>query len=129
MKTLSILLFWAAIAHAAQAQDTIVCSLTDSNNRSNLTTVIADLNHLEDEGLYSSDGIDIGDDNYSFDLSITNEGRGSILVDVIFYENNNVQDEVASSSWEIKQKGLLVIQEHLNDDSDKTIMNFHCDYN
>ena len=87
-----------------------------------------DLNNLSDEGLYSGEGIDLGVENYSFDLSLTKESNGSILVDVIFYENNHVQDEVGSYSWELQHKGLSVIKEPLQDESGATIMSFVCDY-
>ncbi len=111
-----------------QAQDKIICTLSESANPLNVAIGEADLNNLSEEGLYSIDGIDVGDDNYSFDMSITKEANGAILVDVIFYENIHVQDEVASYSWKLQQKGLSVIQEPLQDNSNATIMNFVCDY-
>lgn len=116
----------SAVAHGNE-KDAISCTLKGTDGSQNATSVTADLNNLQNDGLYSSDGIDVGDDNYSFDLSITKELNGSILVDVIFYENKHVLDEVASYSWELQQKGLGVIQEPLTDD-DEIVMNFVCDY-
>jgi hypothetical protein len=126
ISTFVLVLSLSAVAYGKEI-DTITCSLKDASNSTNAISITADLNNLQDDGLYSSDGIDIGDDNYSFDLSITKELNGSVVVDAIFYENKHVQDEVASYGWELLQKGMGVIQEPLTDD-DKTVMNFVCDY-
>ena len=122
-----VLFFFLSAAAYANALDTITCTLKDADNTTNTTFITADLNNLQNDGLYSSDGIDIGDDNYSFDLSITKELNGAIVVNAIFYENKHVQDEVASYGWVLQQKGMSVIQEPLSDDT-KTVMNFVCDY-
>ncbi len=113
----------------AQGQEKLTCTLSESVNPKNAIVVEADLKNLAADGLYSSDGLNVKVENYSFDLSITKQADGSILVDVIFYENNHVQDEVVSYGWELKEKGLSVVNEPLIDDSDATVMNFVCDYN
>ncbi len=121
----SLLLLTSTLVHA---QDTITCTLSEAGNPKNSIAVTADLNNLNEDGLYSSDdGLDLKADNYSFDLSITKQANGTILINTFFYENNHVQDEVGSYSWEIHQKGLSVINEPLTEDN-VTLMNFICDY-
>lgn len=122
-----VLVFSLSAVAYGKEMETITCSLKDAGNSTNAISITADLNNLQNDGLYSSDGIDMGDDNYSFDLSITKELNGYIVVNAIFYENKHVQDEVASYGWELQKKGMGVIQELLTDD-DKTVMSFVCDY-
>lgn len=130
MKLFYIFVFSLSLTGIASAKsvDIISCTLSETNNSTNAKYVRADLNNLSKDGLYTSDGIDIGDENYSFDLSITKEANKPILIDVIFYENIHVQDEVGSYSWELQKKGLSVIQEPLTDENNNIIMNFVCDY-
>jgi hypothetical protein len=122
-----LMLFMVFSSVVAKAQSEITCTLSQAGKSENSIQVKANPNRLTNDGLYSSKGLDVGADNYSFDLTLTKVARGVVLVDVIFYENNHVEDEVASYSWELKQKGRSVIQEPLTD-SGATVMNFVCDY-
>ena len=72
----------------------------------------ATLSILETEALADSNGIDIHDENYSFSAYFNAEDAP--YIDVVFYENTHVYDEVGSVSCELParlERGAVLCQD------------------
>jgi hypothetical protein len=75
---------------------------------------------IENDAYKSSAGLDVGELNYSFDM-IYEDGTVSIF----FYENNQVQDEVGSTYFEIDGTVGRFI-ENIQNDKDENILMLEC---
>ncbi len=126
-----------AFAQGAVAGDNIVCSLQRvkavAGQPSYVSAKLNLQNLSQDDSVYS-DSLFVGDDAFSFNMSASKE-QGGLSIDVVFQENQNVQDEVGSSAWLISneeissiQKSKKVVTEPLEMDG-KTVANFVCYYN
>ncbi|MCX6126283.1 MAG: hypothetical protein NTV34_16240 [Proteobacteria bacterium] len=99
--TTVIALISTGLATQVKASENIVCALKSAKNPSKFVSVKFDLEQERGDDEYvSSKGLDVGGDNYSFDMRVTSDGVKHD-VDIMFYENNHVQDEVGSSTWKV----------------------------
>lgn len=118
----------ASVANA----DSLVCSLKETANPKNLSSVEVDLSQLQEDFYIDDNGIDVGPEHYNFNMQVARDGQ-KLEIGVIFYENNRVQDEVANGSWTIDliatKPGHPVLQEDLTDDSNNKLLDFVCEYN
>jgi hypothetical protein len=117
------------------AAENIVCALKDSKNPQRFISVKLPIQkQFSEDWVRPAQGLDIGRDNYNFDLLASwNEQNPKLLnLDVTFYENNHVQDEVASYSWTVDlstpTNGKPILTEPLSEEG-KVLMNFVCYYN
>ncbi len=122
--------FAADKAKTKAAKPHIICAISSVKDARNYESVKVDLTVKELEEAYSSKGLDLGKDNLSFDVSVTREGK-EITLDVFFYENNHVQDEIGGAQWKFNtakvKKGVPVVTEPLELD-EKHLADFTCLY-
>ncbi len=131
----SFFLLFGFFAPPAFAAENIVCALKDYKKPQRYISVKLPIQKpFSEDSARPEDGLDIGRDNYIFDLVASwNEQNPKLLnIDVIFYENNHVQDEVASYSWTVDlatQEARKPLVEQPLSDNGKFVMNFVCYYN
>jgi hypothetical protein len=84
------------------------------------------LNKLKDEGAMSK-GIDSGKDNYSFHMNAEKVGS-EFVIDIMFQENNNVQDEVGGKrcTYSAKKGQRVFCRDNLTADNGWTVAIFYC---
>lgn len=130
MKTLLFALILGVSAQA-HAKETIVCAMKDAKNPRNFSSVTVDLTKPLEEYYIDDKGVDIGDENYSFNLQVSRK-RNTVEIGAVFQENKHVQDEVGSQSWTVNLskavEGKPIVEEPFEDDGVKKI-DFVCYYN
>jgi hypothetical protein len=131
MKAVALTLALSAILTTTAQANQLVCELKENANKTNSSRVIVDLNApLED--VYSDDnGVSVDYDHYSFTMEVSRK-KNLVELNVVFSENNHVQDEVSSAFWTIdlgnSQKQNPVIQEDLNYGPDSSkLLDFSCE--
>lgn len=117
-------LTFVLIANAAHAGNLVTCELRSQNNKTVSATI--DLNKSLANGVDSSGGLDVGKDNYSFGMAIE-KGPSFYELVVIFYENNNVQDEVGGLTCKFvpQKKPSIICKETLHDE-EKVVARLSC---
>lgn len=123
---LSILVL-ASISSTAFAADSITCTLKSIENSKQKTNVELALSSAGAGGVESEGSVDVGDSNYSFSMDIEASGSKYDL-NVVFYENNHVQDEVGAMSCEYDPNATdgEFCQEPMEDDNGEHVMDFSC---
>ncbi len=111
------------------AESNVTCELKSLKNKSVSATIpltSAGLSGIESDG----NGLDIGRDNYNFSMGL--EGKaGEYIVDIYFYENNNVIDEVGGLRCKFKYKttDFVICRETIESETGKLLANFECRFN
>lgn len=122
-----IILLTTSSASAAK----MVCVLKESASPQNYSAVKVDLSQSSEDYYNDDNGINIGNESYSFGLQVESKGK-IVTVNAVFMENNHVQDEVSSGAWNFdisKAKfGVPVLQEDMNKDDGEKLMDFLCYY-
>jgi hypothetical protein len=117
------------VLSASAFADTLTCTLQDSRNRSNISEVTVDLRKALPDYIQDN-GLDIGEENYSYTIEFSGD-KSALDLNVVFTENNNVQDEVSSGLWTVDltsaKNGEILLTEELGNDG-KKIMDFSCQY-
>lgn len=67
----------------------------------------------------------VGSNNYSFDIGVYEGENGGLDLNVVFYENINVQDEVGTVLCPIAS-GTFCRDDAIQDDDGQTIAAFSC---
>lgn len=133
MKTLFLTIALSLAAISAEASN-VVCALKESADPKNYSSVKIDLGKALEEAYNDDKGVSVERDHFSFTVyDPALEGK-QLTLNVIFTENNHVEDEVANMTWEVDLakavKGQPILQEPLNWGPDETkIMDFVCYYN
>lgn len=109
-----LLAFGTSQALAAQSKSVTCTFKIDNGKKTSATFKIGN-------DFAISKGLDFGDENYNFSLS---SGDGESL-DVTFYENNYVQDEVGSFNCEFDFSGKTFCQDKITNENGK-VGNFSC---
>jgi hypothetical protein len=92
------------LATRAAAAENMVCALKSARSPSKYVSVKFDLEKERgDDEFEPSNGLDVGEANYSFDMRVSSDGVEH-TVEVVFYENKHVEDEVASFTWTVDLK-------------------------
>lgn len=123
---LSILVFASMSSTAFAAETNIVCTLKSLSDKQSAKASLP-LSSVDKDGISSDGTIDIGDFNYSFSLDLMS-GDEEIQVNVVFYENNRVTDEVGSFSciYDESVKGKFC-EEPMEDFDGNHVMDFACE--
>jgi hypothetical protein len=79
------------------AKDSILTCTIKNPKTKETASVNFDLENLSEEVGDYSEGINSGDDNYSFNMSVEKQEK-NYAINVTFQENNNAEDEVGDMS-------------------------------
>lgn len=120
------------VVKASAQRNSLVCSLIDLQKKSNKVSSLVDMGKPLEE-VYSSKGaLNVGQLAFSFDLQVEEVARKSYEVNVVFYENKSVQDEIGSTAFAFKpssvEAGKPVFVEPISFDTED-VANFVCYYN
>ena len=85
----------------AQARETLVCAIKETANPRNYSSVVVDLTQPLEEVYVDQNGINVGEDHFSFTLEVTRPSEQKLELNVIFQENLHVQDEIGNALLEI----------------------------
>jgi hypothetical protein len=126
MKQIIAILALMTLSLSAIARDPILtCTIQNPKTKQKGTAKI-NLNKLENfDGM--STGIDSGNDNYSFNMSVEKIAKDYQL-NIIFQENNNVQDEVGGKDcvYKLSKGTKSFCYETLTADNGWTVAIFYC---
>lgn len=105
------------LSSAAFAESTLTCQLKTKNKS---VSVVTSLSKINPDGV-TSDGVNVGRDNYSFSMTVEKTGTNAFSLMAIVYENNHVQDEVGefSCDFALKAGSNVVCNEPLEMDGKK----------
>lgn len=107
---------------------TIVCTLERVGHPEQKILAKLPARAGENEVASSTDGgLDVGSNNYSFDMYLSEGENNASDLNVVFYENNNVQDEVGAMACGVESGAFC--KEPLTDENDRKVANFSCTLN
>lgn len=126
MKTFFIVISFMIASSAFASTSAVKCSLSTTAKTPKTVSATLALSQADKEGA-EADGLDIGKDNYSFYMALSKLKNG-YSVDVTFYENNNVQDEVGGMTCEFSahDSQIVICAEPITNDKNKIIAQFSC---
>jgi hypothetical protein len=115
---------------SAFAADTFTCTYASTLDPENVVITQFSLEDAIEEGV-QSESINIGRDNYNYTLGMAKKMKPKKSkkydVNVVFYENNHVLDEVASMRCEYDPSSTEAFcVEPMIDKSGETILEFSC---
>ena len=132
MKRVLLLALFAISASAFS--NTISCKLEDANNSSNYEVTTQSVDQLLNGEIIEAydNGIDIGENNYSYIGELYDNEDGTYDLNLTFQENNNLQDEVGQMAWgikeaDLKKPGVLLVEPITDGYPAQTIMVITCE--
>lgn len=129
MKSLATLFAASALFSSYAHAGNLICTLSEYGNPKNASTVNVDLARPFEEIYLDQAGVNLGDENYSFDFQLDRNGT-HLSISAIFSENNHVEDQVAEGTWTVDLSAAPtqtpVIHDDLTNTSGRTVLSFDC---
>lgn len=123
-----LILFISVLLTQTVHARSLVCESRAVANSKNSSKVTINLAGKLKEFYMDKNGVNVGTENYSF-LIVPTLKENFLTIDVTFSENNHVQDEVASQSWNINldasANDKIIVREPLHSDG-LHVMDFVC---
>ncbi|OFZ45998.1 MAG: hypothetical protein A2381_00370 [Bdellovibrionales bacterium RIFOXYB1_FULL_37_110] len=131
MKKSLVLLSFITLTSTAFAGGGTIIKCTMESMQSPKITTSASLNLSKingDDVATSENEIQVGEDKYSFDFYVSQEDTTK-TINVIFYENVNVQDQVGEISCVYEPQNITskFCEDNLFDDNGTHILSFSCE--